>query len=245
MHNSCTPKRTGKLIFVAGLILAIQMFSLTVLPAELVGLPTDPDAKPDFSGSWQKDYRRSDEWEKQVDLKISEIRRQAERQSDRQGGVSGSVGGVSVGGQGRSGTTIIDLARFVESISRYNDLYIFQTDSEIRIKRDGEADLICGLGDVPIRTSSNQYGSEVCGWNNDQLIFVISLPDGIGIYHRFVVSPDGQSINLQTRVSSNQSLSFDLVQFFNRYDTQTGAYTCRQTLTRGKVCSQSLPNNRD
>ena len=50
---------------------------------------------------------------------------------------------ITVGQTNNLGTTIVDLARFAELISRHNDIYISQTDDEVRIKRDGEADLVC------------------------------------------------------------------------------------------------------
>lgn len=214
-------------------IFVFLFFSLQVQTQEIVGLPGGPNAKPSFSGAWEKDYRRSDEWEKQVNLKISEIRRQAER---RAGDSSSRASTVSV--QNRSGTSIIDLAYFAELLSRHNDMQISQTKDEIRIHRDGDADLVCSLSDAPVISSLNKFGSEVCGWDKDQIIFKINLPDEIAIYHRFAISDDGQSLNLLTRVSSQNSLYFDLVQYFNYYDAPNDRYSCRQTLTRGKVCSQ-------
>ena len=166
--------------------------SSLVQASELLGLPTDPDARPDFSGKWEKDYRRSDDWQTKVNLKIMEMRCQAERQARGEA----SFGNSAVTASQRNGTNIIDLARFAELISRSNDLYISQTDSEVRIKRDSEADLICGTGELPTVSDSQEFGYEVCGWNQHQLIFKVALPDEIGIYCQFVVSSDRQSINL-------------------------------------------------
>jgi len=201
------------------LLIGILHSSIQLFADELVGLPPDPSARPDFSGSWEKDYRRSDDWEKQVNLTILELRRKAERQARSRG--EASFGNASISAGRSNGTNIIDLARFAELISRSNDLYITQTDSEVRIKRDGEADLICGTGELPIWSDSQDFGSEVCGWNKHQLIFKVNLPGNIGIFYRFVVSPEGESINLLTTVSSGQQLSFDLVQFFNRNETSS------------------------
>jgi len=212
-------------------LLAVVVLSCSIIAQaeEIVGLPLDLNAKPNFSGSWEKDYRRSDEWEKQINLRIAEIRRQNEQRSE----------GSSRGIQSSSGTSIIDLARFAELLSRHNDMQITHTKDEIRIHRDGEADLVCGLADAPVLSSSTRFGSEVCGWDRDQLIFRIDLPNKIGIYYRFAISDDGESLNLLTRVSSRNTLTFDLDQFFNYYDApENDRYLCRQTLTRGKVCSQ-------
>lgn len=217
---------------------ALISWASTSFSQELVGLPQDPDAKPDFSGSWQKDYRRSDNWEQKVNQTINQMRYDMQRQ--QRNGFEMGAGPVAIQGAGGSGrANIIDLARFTELISRHNDLFITQTEDFIQIKREGEADLICDLGETPIRTYSDDFGSEVCGWNEDRLIFIISLPDKIDIRYQFAVSEDRHSINLITNVSSNDSLDFELVQFFTRYETPQGEYDCKQTLSKGKVCTQS------
>lgn len=210
--------------------------------SELVGLPADPNARPDFSGSWEKDYRRSDDWEQKLNLKILEMRREAARQAQRRSFSGEPVFAPSVQVGRNNDTNIVDLARFAELISRSNDLYISQTDAEVRIKRDGEADLICGTGERPLLSDSGEFGSESCGWNGQQLIFKIALPGDIGIYYQFTVAPDRDALNLLTTVSSGAVLSFDLVQFFNRYDPYYQDYSCRQTLTKGKVCTQKNGN---
>ena len=233
--SSVQTRMMWRLIKVLPLLLSLATHSANLCANELVGLPPDPGARPDFSGSWEKDYRRSDDWEQKINLKLLEMRRKAERQA-RSVGERTFSRSTSIG---RSrGASIIDLARFAELISRSNDLYITQTDSEVRIKRDGEADLICGTGEIPIWSGSQEFGSEVCGWNNHQLIFKVNLPGNTDILYRFVVSPGGESITLLTTVSYAQQLSFDLVQFFNRYEPAQSLFSCRQTLTRGKVCSQ-------
>lgn len=196
-------------------------------------------ANPDFSGSWEKDYRRSDNWEQNLNLEIAKMRSAAQRQSRSIGDTRTGPGVISLN-QGARGTNIIDLARFAELVSRSNDLVITQTDKQVRIKREGESDLICDTSDVPIRTSSNEFGSEVCSLKEHQLLFTISLPGRVEVYHRFEISPDGQSIHQLTNVSYNKTLSFELVQFFNYYEApDDDQYTCSQTLSRGKVCKQS------
>ncbi|MBR9911119.1 MAG: hypothetical protein GYB33_12295 [Gammaproteobacteria bacterium] len=221
-----------------------------VLPAEsgpvaesLVGFETQANAdfdyaQPMFSGSWQKDFQRSDNWEQNLNLQISKMRAEAERRSRSSSDQRLGPGVISLN-QGGSGTNIIDLARFAESISRSSELVITQNDKQVRIKREGKPDLVCESGDVPHRTSYNEFGSEVCSLNEHQLLFIISLPGRIDIYHRFEISPDGQSIHQLTNVSYSKSLSFELVQYFNYFEApDDGRYTCTQTLSRGKVCRQ-------
>jgi hypothetical protein len=198
----------------------------------LQGLPPDPDARPNFEGSWQKDYRRSDDVEQKLNLTLAAIQRQYERAQGR------SDTNISVGQTRHRGTTIIDLARFAELISRHNDIYISQTENEVRIKRDGEADLVCHTDDEFISSDSGRLGSETCGWSGNQLLFQISLPGDISVLYRFTVSDDRNDLNLQKRISSGANMAFDLEEFFTRYEAMSQEYECVLTLTRGRVCSR-------
>ena len=193
----------------------------------------------DFSGAWAKDYRRSDKWDQKLQLQMNRMRSAAQKQSRLGRDSLYGPGIISLNEGAGRGTTIIDLGRFAELITRSNDLIITQTDKEVRIKREGESDLICNGSAEPIKTSSNEFGSEICSWQGHKLFFRISLPGRIDINHRFEVSPQHESINQQTKVSYGNRLSFDLVQFFNYYGpSDIDQFDCTQTLSRGKVCSQ-------
>ncbi|MBB6523433.1 hypothetical protein [Pseudoteredinibacter isoporae] len=189
--------------------------------------------RPDFSGAWEKDYRRSDNWERQVQAKLAELRRAAERRA-RGGRADIGVPGAQIT-LGGNRTNVIDLARFTETISRHNIMTIKQDEHEVRIEREGEADLVCTV-DKKAVLSGNEFGSERCVWSANRLIFKISLNEGTEILHHFRISADRQSINMQTRVSHRGS-SFELVQFFTRFGDSNNQYNCRQTISRGKVCS--------
>lgn len=195
-------------------------------------MPPDPDSKPNFEGSWQKDYRRSDDVEQKLNLTLAAIQRQYERAQGR------SDVPIAVGQTNNRGTTIVDFARFAELISRHNDIYISQTDDEVRISRDGEADLVCHTEDQFVYSQSGDLGSEACGWAGDQLIFRINLPGDVSVLYRFSFSDDRNDLNLQKRVSSGQYMAFDLEEFFTRYEAVNQDYECVQTLTRGRVCSR-------
>lgn len=189
---------------------------------------------PDFSGSWEKDYRRSDNWEEQLRSKINDLRRQAEQRARRGGESRPSLGQVNIGNPSR--TNVIDLARFTELISRHTTMQIKQDQNQITIEREGEADLICSTSDKVIR-SQNEFGAELCVWQKDRLIFKIQLNEGTVIYQRFLLSPNRQALNLLSRVSHPGSSSFELVQFFDRYEAPAERFKCSQTLSKGKVCS--------
>lgn len=190
--------------------------------------------KGGFNGAWEKDYARSDNWERRIQQKLAELRRQAE-QRNRRSDNRANIGGVVISNS-RSGTNVIDLARFAELISRHHNMDIVQDDKHISITREGEAKLLCNTSGK-LQKSQNEFGSESCLWDGRRLIFKIKLEEGTVIYHRFLLSPAGNSINLLTRVSHPGSATFELVQFYNRYSDSYDSYQCKQTLSRGKVCS--------
>ena len=236
----------------AGYFLATALaVCLASLPAvaqddnQLTVLDLDQPLRLDFGGFWEKDYRRSDNWQDELTRKMR-LRQEA---AARQGGNPGAAARVSVppisigninlnGGRGR-GASIVDLARLAEYISRQTTLRIDQTRDEIRIERRGESSLVCGTGWQVVQTFTSSYGIEACGWDGQQLVFQTMLPDDLIVVHRFSVSSDGLLLNLITSVISKGSESFDLRQAFNRYDAPRAEFDCEQTLSRGRVCSQA------
>ena len=236
----------------AGYFLAMAVaVCLASLPAvaqdddQLTILDLDQPLRLDFGGFWEKDYRRSDNWQDELTRKMR-LRQEA---AARQGGNPGAAARVSVppisigninlnGGRGR-GASIVDLARLAEYISRQTTLRIDQTRDEIRIERRGDSSLVCGTGWQVVQTFTSSYGVEACGWDGQQLVFQTMLPDDLIVVHRFSVSSDGLLLNLITSVISKGSESFDLRQAFNRYDAPRAEFDCEQTLSRGRVCSQA------
>ena len=116
---------------------------------------------------------------------------------------------------------------------------ITQNNNEVRIEREGDAALICGLGEEIMESFSSKHGTEICGWEQRQLVFQISLTDSVTILHRFTVSSNNQSLNLVTSISSGNSTPFNLIQVFQRYDAPPDEFNCEQTLSRGIVCRQT------
>lgn len=195
--------------------------------------------RPDFAGSWEKDFRLSDNWETQLTLVLDELQRQAERQArSSNAGAGGGPGPAPVRSSRRS--NIVDLAQLAEYLSRQTTMRISQNDEEVRIMRQGDADLVCSISEASVETFSSPHGSERCGWDRRQLVFEISLPDDVFIMYRLSVSSDTQLLNMVIRISSRRSEPFDLVQVFKRYQAPADDFNCRQTLTRGKVCNQNF-----
>lgn len=199
-----------------------------------------------FSGSWEKDFRRSDNWEDELS-RTMRIRQQAAAQQISQGRSRTlppiSIGNVNLPRSRGRGANIVDVARLAEYISRQSTMEITQTRDEIRIERRGEAALVCGIEYKVTETFANQHGVELCGWDGQQLVFQIMLPDDLVIWHRFSVSSDQQLLNLITSISSKGAEPFNLIQAFNRYDAPANTeFECVQTLSRGRVCNQSDAN---
>lgn len=197
----------------------------------------------DFSGSWEKDFGRSDRWEDELGRMLRIRQEEAARQ---QAGISSGAGpSVSVGNinlnSSRSGDSIIDLARLAEYITRQTTMTIVQDREQIRIERNGEAPLVCGLGDAATETFDSIHGREMCGWDNQQLVFIITLPEELVIQHRFSVAADGEQLRMLTSIRSGDGAPFNLRQTFNHFDAPAESFDCVLTLSRGRVCSQTTP----
>lgn len=219
------------------------------MEGDLPVLNLDNPIRMNFSGSWEKDFRRSDNWEQELE-RLFRMRQETSNRDQRSPYSSRSPSGPSVtlgninlrGGRGR-GASVVDLARLAEYITRQSSIEIVQDRNEVRIKRDGDADLICGIGETTMNPYSSQYGSELCGWDRQQLVFEITLPDDLTIMHRFSVASDNNSLSMITSIISKNSTSFNLITVYNQFDSPADEFQCIQTLSRGKVCSQnSLPN---
>jgi hypothetical protein len=188
--------------------------------------------RPNFAGAWEKDFARSDSWENELERTIDQLNREMQRQQGR-----GDGGGLGMNSPRRGAGNLIAHARLAELITRQNTLRILQSDDEIRIERRGDSALICTTHNNTLDTFVSVHGSEYCGWDRLQLVFQISLAEGVFIEHRFSVDPGGETLSMLTSVSSRNSIPFNLIQFFNRYDAPLDNVDCVQTLSRGQVCS--------
>ncbi len=210
---------------------------------DLPFLDLDTPLRLDFSGSWEKDFRRSDTWRDELNRMMRLRQEQAAGQRagvSSGGGPSVSLGNINLNSS-RRGTSIVDLARLAEYISRQTTMTIIQDRNQVRIERDGEAPLICSLDNGVQDTFASAHGKEVCVWDRTQLVFRVSLPDDLEITHRFSVSTDRELLRMVTSIQSKRSAPFNLIQAFTRYDSPPDDFNCVQTLSRGKVCSKVTP----
>ena len=201
--------------------------------ADEPGRPISP-VRPNFAGSWEKDFARSDKFEAELQRTIDQLNRDMQR-----GGTDAS--GYSMSGSRRRAGNIIANARLAELISRQTIMRITQTGGELRIERQGDAALICSTTNNIDDTFNSVHGTEYCGWDRQQLVFEIMLAEGAIIEHRFSLDPDVQTISMLTSVYDRNSTPFNLITFFNRYEAPPDGFNCVQTLSRGQVCSAADP----
>ena len=188
----------------------------------------------DFSGHWEKNYQLSDDLNARIGLFFSDIqRRYASQRQQIQGGP------VFGGGAGPSTDAVNGLARFAEELTRTSLIDISHQNGQIDIEREDDFTLRCTYGERQYTRSSNSFGSELCGWTDERLLFRMQLAGGLQIAHQFSLSPDASMLNVTTTVSSDQVVvPLIISNFYTRYEAGGGDYDCILTLTRNTVCSQ-------
>lgn len=198
--------------------------------------PVGVGVPPDFRGAWEVDFSQSENIRDRYEMIVRELQRDAQRRS--RGGMNQSKGSaVSIGGSG-GGESLYALARMAELITDVQLLDIEQEDGEISIKREGSFALQCEFHGTELHTVETPLGSELCGWDGHQLVFQVYLPEGLRIIHRFTLGPEGQRLNMATTLQSTQlGYPFSLNRVYNRYDPSRSGISCKQTLTRGRVCT--------
>ena len=185
----------------------------------------------DFSGHWEKNYQLSDDFNTRFQLYVADIQRRYTRNSVETTGFSPAVG--------VDAEAINGLARFAEEITRMPILDIIQNETGIDITREGDFNLRCAYGDRAWVQGTNAFGSDVCGWNRDQLVFTMQLAGGLGINHRLTLSPDGAELNVTTTVSSDRvAVPVVISNYYTRFNRPDDNYNCELTLTRNRVCTQ-------
>ena len=207
-------------------------------------LDLETPIRMNFAGNWEKDFARSDDWQDELSRRMSIRQETAALQRSGIGlgqGPSISIGNLGLNKPRRRQANLFDLARLSEYINRSSTMEIFQNRYEVRIHRRGEAPLICSMETGPNEVFSSRHGTEICGWDRQQLVFEIALPDGLYIIHRLSISSDSERIRFMTSISSNNSVPFNLVQAFNKYQAPQDEYVCVQTVTRGRSCRMRQP----
>ena len=197
-------------------------------------LRVDESLPADFAGNWQRDYVRGDDAGNVLNKQLYSLSRTV---PDTQ--YSGSPGMPGATGLSpRKRDALIAVARLAEMITRPDTLTILQSDNEITVERDEDFAIFCGFYNGEAKATSTPYGSEICGWDGDNLVSLLQLPDGLSVMHRFTVSDDGQQLRIITTVDSKTSPApFSLSRFYRRFEPAGSEFNCVETLSKKRVCS--------
>jgi hypothetical protein len=184
-----------------------------------------------FSGSWERDYVLDDE----VNAVLRDAYNRLTRTMPDQR-YPGSAGADTPTPKQMS--SLLALARLAELITRPDVLTISQTEHEISIERKDDFAMLCAFYDGVAKGIENGYGTEICGWDREQLISNLVLPDGLQVTHRFTVSEDGMQLRVVTTVSSSTSrIPFTLRRFYTKFERPSSNFNCIETLSMKRVCS--------
>lgn len=232
MSSHALPRLGSTLTSLMLLMLAACSSAPPSAPAEA---PVRQGDLRDFSGHWEKNYQLSDDFTTRFSLYVADIRRRLVAQ-----GNGDFQGGPFISGNGLSTEAINGLAQFSEEITRMPLLEIIQNDTLVEVEREDDFTLRCPYADREFITSTNTFGNDACGWNDDRLMFRMSLAGGLNISHQFTLSPDATMLNVLTTVSTNDvSLPIVISNFYQRYEPTEENYNCVLTLTRNTVCNQN------
>lgn len=189
----------------------------------------------DLGGFWERDYWRGDDVNRALDLWFRRLNRATPDQRfvgypglDNTGAIFSS----------QYVNSILALARLADEITRLRYFSISQTENKITVEREDDFDISCEFYDGVAQGAATSYGAEICGWNDEQFISQLMLPDGLFISHRFTVAPDSQNLHVSTTASSSTTgLSFTLGRFYTKYQPSPSQFDCIDTLSRNRVCT--------
>ena len=177
------------------------------------------------------DHSQSETVRQQYEGMMAEVQRIQARRSRSNMNQPGGAPVLSMAG-------VYDLARLAEIITEAQLLEIEQDARQINVKREGSFALVCDFGGDRSQKVETGLGSEACGWQDHQLLFHIYLPEGLSIQHRLTLGPQGERLQIATTLRSRRSsFPFTVDKVYNRFDPEADGIRCRQTLSRGRVCT--------
>ncbi|MBT8132398.1 MAG: hypothetical protein KJO35_09030 [Gammaproteobacteria bacterium] len=209
-------------------------------PAQVRQIQGLPISSPvNLSGSWERDYSRSDD----VNDALGRMFRRLNRANQNYGrGDNSTRGGYAPLMSTRDVNSVLSLARLAELVTRPPVLTIKQGERELRVEREGDFDMLCEFHAGLAHGVENTYGVEVCGWQGQQFISRLVLPDGLVVSHRFSIAPDQQNLHVATTVSqSGTPVPFTLNRFYTRFEPLPDRDNCIETLSRKRVCTRGSP----
>ena len=214
------------------LLLPVYLVTLLGCVSESATVTSSARPMSDLSGQWQVDYAKSDSIQTQINARFREVQREMRRRQDAiERGVSyqaQQVGDVD---------TLIALAKMAELMTESSILDIEQDTRWLRIERENSFALTCQLkGEAEPVLSL--LGAEQCWWDGQQWHFLVQLPDGLMIEHRFVISEGNEALAQRTVMGmAGTATRLEVVRIFSRSDATSRGYRCTETLSRGRVCT--------
>lgn len=187
----------------------------------------------DFGGSWERDYARDD----QVNAVLREAYNRLARSTPDQRYPGAPPPGLAAPSS-KDTQSLFALARLAEEITRPDELTISQNEYEISVARKDDFSLQCAFYDGVATSIENPYGTEICGWDGQQLVSHLILPDGLQVTHRFTISADRQQLRIVTTVASSSSrVPFTIRRFYRKFNRPQSSFNCIETLSMKRVCS--------
>ena len=203
-------------------------------------VPNQPPTEVNFSGFWELDYSQSDNIQAKLDSLVRDLRKQSAQRAGAAGVYQQPTAGVIIGGPGgtNSGTSIIGLAQMADLVTQSQLLEIEQDTHDIKVKREEDYALTCEFFPGQYHTVETPLGKEICGWDGHQLIFKTILPEGLTIQQVLTMGADRRRLNIATTVISDRVTSpFTVNRVYNRYQPTDSGYSCKMTISRGRVCT--------
>ena len=186
----------------------------------------------DLSGDWEVDYAQSESIQTQINARFRAVQREMRRRQDAlergaryQGRPVGDV------------DALIALAKMADLVTEPSVLTIEQNQRWLRIQRDSSFALTCRL-DEQSGADVSELGAEWCWWDGQQWHFMVQLPEGLVVEHRFVISEDRDALAQRTVLSAKGTgTQLEVMRVFARYDNNNRGYRCTETLSKGLVCT--------
>ncbi len=212
-------------------------------PEKSKPVPNRTDHAPDFSGFWELDYAQSDNIQVKLNSLVRDVKK-VNRSRAQGGAYQQAGGGMLMGGPGstNSGASVLGLAQMADLVTQSQLMDIIQDEHKIKVKREGDFALSCEFYLGQYHTVETPLGKEICGWQRHQMIFKMVLPEGLIIQHILSLGPEGQWLNVATTVTSDRVTSpFTVNRVYARYEPQDNGYSCKMTISRGRVCTTEAP----
>lgn len=210
---------------ILGAILGVSLLACATQPT--VDKPTRSfsGAMPvNFSGSWERDYSRSDDIQGALNSTLRRIYRPP----------PDSAYPVPTPNLDK----VVEMARFADLITRFDVMTITQDEHEIKIARKDDFTMLCQFYDGYAKRTESEFGAEVCSWNGKQLYSYLVLPDNLMVSNRYTLSADGMSLQVATTISSGATrVPFTVNRVYMKFEPPESDFNCIETLSMKRVCS--------